>query len=69
MDVESKHSRVTFELESLNDTLVKLVVIHDDLEKDPSMLNGVSNGWPLVLSNLKTFLETGRSLPPSRVVA
>ena len=69
MDDESKHSRVTFEIESLNDTLVKFVVIHDDLEKDPSMLNGVSNGWPLVLSNLKTFLETGRSLPQGRVGA
>ena len=63
----TKHSTVTFEIESVNESLVKLVVIHDDLEKDPSMLNGVSNGWPLVLSNLKTFLETGRSLPSGRV--
>jgi len=69
MDDLSKHSRVTFELESLNDTLVKLIVIHDDLEKDPSMLNGVSSGWPRVLSNLKTFLETGSALQQNRVVA
>ena len=67
MDDPSKHSRVTFELESLNETLVKLIVIHDDLEKDPAMLNGVSSGWPRVLSNLKTFLETGRALPQNRI--
>jgi hypothetical protein len=29
------------------------------------MLEGVSNGWPKVLSNLKTLLETGRALPGS----
>lgn len=27
------------------------------------MFNGISGGWPKVLSNLKTFLETGRPLP------
>jgi hypothetical protein len=27
------------------------------------MLAGISSGWPMVLSNLKTFLEKGRALP------
>jgi len=27
------------------------------------MLKGISGGWPVVLSNLKTLLETGRALP------
>ena len=27
------------------------------------MLAGISGGWPQVLSNLKTLLETGRALP------
>jgi len=40
-----------------------LTVTHDDLERDPEMLAGVSGGSPKVLSNLKTFLETGRALP------
>jgi hypothetical protein len=39
-----------------------LTVTHEDLEKDPKMRDGVSNGWPKVLSNLKTLLETGRPL-------
>jgi hypothetical protein len=29
------------------------------------MLAGISGGWPKVLSNLKTLLETGRALPGS----
>ena len=62
-DDESKHSRVTFEIEPRGDVLVRLTVTHEDLERDPQMLAGVSGGWPKVLSNLKTLLETGRPLP------
>jgi uncharacterized protein YndB with AHSA1/START domain/DNA-binding transcriptional ArsR family regulator len=55
-------SKVTFEIEPLGEQ-VKLTVIHDDLE--PGGLNGslVSQGWPRVLANLKTLLETGDTLP------
>lgn len=60
---EPKHSRVSFDIVQYTDRLVKLTVAHDDLAKDPSMLAGVSGGWPSILSNLKTFLETGHPLP------
>ncbi len=60
---ESKHSRVAFDIEPYSDGLVRLTVTHDDLERDPKMLAGVSGGWPKVLSNLKTLLETGRAFP------
>ena len=42
---------------------VKLTVVHDGLE--PGGLTGslISDGWPRVLANLKTFLETGETLP------
>lgn len=65
----SKHSRVAFDIELHTDGLVRLTVTHTDLERDPEMLAGVSGGWPKVLSNLKTLLETGQVLPgsPSRV--
>jgi hypothetical protein len=55
-------SKVTFELEQLGEQ-VKLTVIHDDLE--PGGITGamISNGWPRVLANLKTLLETGETLP------
>ena len=60
---DSKHSRVAFDIEPYAAGLIRLTVTHDDLERDPQMLAGVSGGWPKVLSNLKTLLETGRALP------
>jgi uncharacterized protein YndB with AHSA1/START domain len=60
---ESKHSRVLFDIEQHSEGLVKLTVAHEDLERDEKMLTAVSGGWPKVLSNLKTLLETGRALP------
>lgn len=58
---ETKHSRLTFDIEHHIDGLVRLTVTHDEL--DAQMLAGISGGWPMVLSNLKTLLETGRVLP------
>jgi DNA-binding transcriptional ArsR family regulator/uncharacterized protein YndB with AHSA1/START domain len=57
-----RRSKVTFEIEPLGDQ-VKLTVIHGDLV--PGGLTGsmISNGWPRVLANLKTLLETGETLP------
>ena len=57
-----KHSRVTFEIEPYMET-VRLTVTHDELEPDSPMLHGISKGWPLVLSSLKTLLETGQPMP------
>jgi len=54
-------SRVTFELEEV-DNLVKLTVIHDQFEKETETYRSVSQGWPLILSGLKTYLETGKTL-------
>jgi uncharacterized protein YndB with AHSA1/START domain len=65
VDDEAKRSRVAFDIEPYSDGLIRLTVTHEDLERDPQMFAGVSGGWPKVLSNLKTFLETGRALPQS----
>jgi DNA-binding transcriptional ArsR family regulator/uncharacterized protein YndB with AHSA1/START domain len=56
-------SMVTFEIEELDGEQVKLTVIHDDLV--PGGLTGslISGGWPRVMANLKTLLETGETLP------
>jgi len=54
-------SRVTFEIEPVAD-MVRLTVTHDDLEAGSEMQRKVSQGWPRVLSSLKSLLETGRPL-------
>jgi uncharacterized protein YndB with AHSA1/START domain len=66
-DNASKHSRVSFDIEPMGDALVRLTVTHQDL--DPQMLNGISGGWPRILSNLKTLLETGHALPRTNAAA
>jgi uncharacterized protein YndB with AHSA1/START domain/DNA-binding transcriptional ArsR family regulator len=55
-------SKVTFEIEPLDDEQVKLTVIHDELEPDGLTGSLISQGWPRVLANLKTLLETGDTL-------
>ena len=36
------------------------------LESDPYRLSGISQGWPLIESSLKSLLETGDVLPAAR---
>jgi uncharacterized protein YndB with AHSA1/START domain/biotin operon repressor len=52
-------SRVTFEIEAVAENAVKLTVTHDGFVPGSEMLAGVSGGWPGILSNLKSLLETG----------
>lgn len=59
--LEPSPSRVTYDLTALGpDT--KLTVTHSQLNHDSVMHNGVTQGWPAVLSNLKSLLETGKVL-------
>jgi len=60
-DDPASHSRVTFSIEEY-DEMVRLTVTHDELEAGSGMAKGITEGWPIVLSSLKSFLETGRSL-------
>ncbi len=55
-------SHVSFELEPHGE-LVKLTVVHDNFEPGSRMAEMVSGGWPMVLSSLKTLLETGDAKP------
>lgn len=61
IDDPAAFSRVTFEIEPY-EAMVRLTVTHDELEPGGSMAQGISKGWPIVLSSLKSFLETGRAL-------
>ena len=60
-DDPSSYSRVTFDIVEYDD-MVRLTVTHDDLVAGSGMANGVSKGWPAVLSSMKSLLETGRGL-------
>jgi uncharacterized protein YndB with AHSA1/START domain len=55
------HSRVTFDIAEYDD-MVRLTVTHDELEAGSGMEQGITRGWPLVLSGLKSYLETGRAI-------
>jgi uncharacterized protein YndB with AHSA1/START domain/biotin operon repressor len=56
----SKESRtkVTFDIEPHGE-MVKLTVVHDGFEPGSTLLKMISEGWPELLSRLKTLLETG----------
>jgi uncharacterized protein YndB with AHSA1/START domain len=61
---EFKHerpSRVTIEITPLKDH-VRLTVTHDDFEEGSVVYGKITEGWPSVLSSLKSYLETGRAL-------
>lgn len=51
-------SRVTYELEERHGA-TKLTVIHEGFPPDSKVLPGITNGWPRILSSLKTYLERG----------
>jgi len=52
-------TRVTWEIEPVGDSC-RLTVVHDQLpaDADPQLYGG----WPMILSGLKTWLETGEEL-------
>jgi DNA-binding transcriptional ArsR family regulator/uncharacterized protein YndB with AHSA1/START domain len=54
-------SKVTFDIEELGE-MVKLTVVHDGFEPGSVVLESVTQGWPLLLSSLKSLLETGETL-------
>jgi uncharacterized protein YndB with AHSA1/START domain/DNA-binding transcriptional ArsR family regulator len=55
-------SKVTFEIEPLGD-VVRLTVVHDGFAPGSTVREMIQNGWPALVSSLKTLLETGDVLP------
>jgi uncharacterized protein YndB with AHSA1/START domain len=56
------YSRATFELEAV-DQVVKLTVTHEIDRTGSKFIQAVSNGWPIILSSLKSLIETDKALP------
>lgn len=53
----------------MDNATLKLTLRHENLLSEDWFeegqgFYGYNNGWPAILSNLKSLLETGRTLPP-----
>jgi uncharacterized protein YndB with AHSA1/START domain len=59
------YSRMTYTLEPQGE-VVKLTVLHEIDKPDSKLIQAVSNGWPHLLSSLKSLLETGASFEATR---
>jgi uncharacterized protein YndB with AHSA1/START domain len=55
------YSRLTYELEQKGE-MVKLTVKHEIDKRGSKFIKAVSGGWPMILSSLKSLLETGKAL-------
>jgi uncharacterized protein YndB with AHSA1/START domain len=55
-------SRVRFDVEPFDGGMVRLTVTHDELEAGSGMAKGIQQDWPIVLSSLKSLLETGEGI-------
>ena len=53
-------SRVTWEIEPIGDDSCRLTLTHDQLRDGAN--EQIYGGWPMILSGLKTWLETGELL-------
>jgi uncharacterized protein YndB with AHSA1/START domain len=56
-------TKVTYELTSRGDA-TRLTVTHENFSKENDIYEGISGGWPAILSALKTLLETGEARLP-----
>jgi uncharacterized protein YndB with AHSA1/START domain len=55
------YTRCTIELEA-DGEVVKLSITHEIDKPNAKVIEAVSGGWPKILSNLKSLLETGAAL-------
>jgi uncharacterized protein YndB with AHSA1/START domain len=62
---EEGYSRCVFELQPQAD-MVKLTVTHEIDKPESKFIASVSNGWPMILSSLKSLLETGEALEATK---
>ena len=63
MGQNGKASRVSVELVPETEA-TKVTVTHDQWAEDDSGYAGTADGWPRILSRLKTLIETGKTFKP-----
>jgi len=60
---KDRPSRVTYELSAAGPSATRLHLVHDDFDNHTATYAGSVDGWPLIMSSLKTLIETGKPLP------
>ena len=61
---EDTPTKVTWELASMPGGVTRVTVIHEEFQGETATYQGLqSGGWAWILSNMKTVLETGESMP------
>lgn len=63
MAQNNKESRATIELAPETEA-TKVTVTHDEWADDDPTYSACADGWPRILSRLKTLLETGKTFKP-----
>jgi uncharacterized protein YndB with AHSA1/START domain len=63
MGPSGKNSRATVELTPESEA-TKVTVTHDDWADDDTSYAACADGWPRILSRLKTLIETGKTFKP-----
>jgi uncharacterized protein YndB with AHSA1/START domain len=63
LGASDKNSRVTVELEPETEA-TKVSVTHDQWAEDDAGYVPSADGWPRILSRLKTLIETGKTFKP-----
>jgi uncharacterized protein YndB with AHSA1/START domain len=62
-------SRITYEIEPMDEEVCRLRVTHDQMREGAN--DELYGGWPMILSSLKSLLETGKALhfePPEEAI-
>lgn len=59
----SPETLATYEVEPLGDAMCALHLTHSGFKQEDQTFADITGGWPVILSSLKTLLETGHPLP------
>ena len=58
---DEEESVVLYQLEAIGDEVTELAVVHSGIVSEET-LQDIKGGWPTIISQLKTYLETGSGL-------
>ena len=61
---EEPLTKVTFEIDDEGDGVVRLTLTHEGFVPGSEMGRAVAGGWPAIVSDLKSLLETGSPVTP-----